>query len=153
MDLKSVKLLKNKGIDHDLIELSGNSVTAEEVVENADKDIEIGEVCKTIVVESLEDEEYFGIFLRGIDRIDFGKLENVLEKEVTTVDLNKLKKLTGRGPGEICPILLDFPLIIDDKVFESKRINFGSGDPNFGLEMRSEDLRRLDYYLVGDVSG
>lgn len=151
MDLESVKLLEDKEIDYELFELSGKSVTTEEVVKNARKDIKFEEVCKTIIVKSLEDNDYYGVFLKGDDTIDFNKINNVLGKEIETVDLDELRELTGKDPGEICPITLDLPIILDEKVFNTQRINFGSGDSDYGLEIRSNDIKKFDYLLVDNL--
>ncbi len=92
------------------------------------------------------------MILKGNDEIDFSELEDVLGQEVEISGLDELRELTGRGPGVICPVSLDLPLFIDEKVFESVKINFGSGDPGYGLEIFSEDLKKLDYRKVLNLS-
>ena len=144
MELESIKILENLGIEYDLIELSGRSVTVDDVVKNAEKDIDSDEVCKTIVVKGVDEGDFFGVILKGIDEIDFSVLEDILDQEVETASLDELRELTGKDPGEISPVSLDLPLLIDEKVFESVKINFGSGDPSYGLEIFSEDLKKLD---------
>jgi prolyl-tRNA editing enzyme YbaK/EbsC (Cys-tRNA(Pro) deacylase) len=62
-----------------------------------------------------------------------------------------LKRATGKEPGAICLLLLDIPIFVDKRVFETEKINFGSGDHLYGLEISSNDLEKIIDFETIDV--
>ena len=64
----------------------------------------------------------------------------------------EVKEAVGVEPGAVCPILLDIGLFVDRKVMELERINFGSGNHMYGMEIRAGDLERVAKFRVVDVA-
>ncbi len=66
---------------------------------------------------------------------------------------DELRENTPFAPGEVCPILLkNTPTYIDKTVFDTEKINTGSGDLYFGLEFPSKALLKfLDAKIVDIV--
>jgi len=151
MQLDSTKLLEEKGIPFRLIKLSDKGVSFVDVIKNAVDELNPEEICKTIVVKDKKGNKHT-FFLRGNQRIDFSKAKEIVGTKISIVSFVDLKKATGKEPGAICPFLLDFPLFVDKKVFDSEKINFGSGDHLFGLEINSKDLKKIVDFKEVDVA-
>lgn len=151
MNLESTKILADKNIDYRLIQISDRGVTCGDVVKNAIDDVNPQEICKTIVVKT-ESGEYSGLFLKGADKIDFKKIKAYLGQAVQLLDRHELKQVTGKEPGEVCPLLLNIPILADPKVFETPKINFGSGHGLYGLDIDSQDLNKVISYNKVDIS-
>jgi len=52
----------------------------------------------------------------------------------------------------VCPLTLDVPLYIDERVFMKERINFGSGNHLYGIELSSKDLAKVIDFRVVDAA-
>ena len=91
-------------------------------------------------------------FLKGNQKIDFSKAKDIIGSKISIINYEDLKKSTGTEPGAVCPILLDFPIFVDKKVLETNKINFGSGDHLYGLEIDSKDLDKVINFKVVDLS-
>jgi len=149
--LDSVKILEEKGVEYRLIELEDRAISVEDVVRFSRSEIRPEEICKTIIVKDGRGEMY-AVLLAGDQRIDPDKAKGVIGGKVRIARFGEVKRATGVEPGAICPLLLEFPLLVDRGVLERERINFGSGDHLFGLEIRSEDLARVVDYTLVDVA-
>jgi prolyl-tRNA editing enzyme YbaK/EbsC (Cys-tRNA(Pro) deacylase) len=150
LNLKSVDLIEEKGINYRLIELTKRAVTVKDVIKYSKSNLDHEEICKTILVKG-PSRRYYAILLLGKDMIDSSKLKSVIGKfRIATLD--EVYEVTGKGPGEVCPITLTTPLLVDKKVIAKSRINFGSGDKLIGLEIWSKDLEKLVDYSLIDVA-
>jgi Ala-tRNA(Pro) deacylase len=151
VELESTIILKEKGIAYKIIKLSKKGVSFDDVVKYAKDKLNPGEICKTIVVKDKLDNKY-AFFLKGNQKIDFSKAKEIVGKKISIVSYDDLKDTTGKEPGAICPFLLNIPLYVDKKVFETEKINFGSGDHLYGLEISSKDLGKVIQFEIVDVS-
>jgi len=61
-------------------------------------------------------------------------------------------KVTGVEPGAICPLLLEVPVIVDNRVLGLDKLNFGSGNHLYGVELASVDLPRVLDYKLADIA-
>jgi prolyl-tRNA editing enzyme YbaK/EbsC (Cys-tRNA(Pro) deacylase) len=151
VELESTNILKEKGIEFRLIKLSDKGISFDDVVENAEDEVNPNEICKTIIVKDKKRNKY-AFFLKGDQKIDFSKAKEIVGKKISIVSFEDLKKTTGKEPGAICPFLLQMPIYVDKKVFETEKINFGSGDHLYGLEISSEDLKKVIEFQEVEVS-
>ena len=149
MELESIKLLKEKAIKYRLIELNERAISVQDVIKNAISSIHPDEICKTILVTGPSKKNY-AILLLGKDMIDSSKFKTVIGK-FKIAKLSDVKEAKGILPGEVCPITLEVPLLVDLRVMEKPRINFGSGNKLFGLEIDSQDLEKIVEYKLVDV--
>ena len=150
MQLESAKILEEKGVEYRVIKLSNKAISAEDVVKYAQDKIGPDEVCKTIVVKDKKENKY-AFFLKGSHRIDFSKTKEIIGQRTRIVNDNDLKEITGRERGEVCPILLDIPIFVDKRVFQTEKINFGSGNLFYGIEITSKDLEKAIDFKIVDV--
>lgn len=72
--------------------------------------------------------------------------------KVSIASFAEVKEAVGVDPWAVCPITLDIGLFVDRKVMELERINFGSGDHMYGLEIRTRDLEKVVGFRVVDIS-
>jgi prolyl-tRNA editing enzyme YbaK/EbsC (Cys-tRNA(Pro) deacylase) len=147
MVLKVEKVLED--LEYRIIELKDRAITVEDVVRYSKEEINPEEICKTILVKTKG--EFYALFLRGPDKIDFKKLKKVIGK-ASIASFDEVKEVTGVEPGAVCPLLVPVQVIVDEKVVGLNKLNFGSGNHFYGVEMRASDLQRvLDFKLV-DIS-
>lgn len=151
MELKVIKILKSKGINYKLIKLSKKGISFEDVVKYAQSKINPDEICKTIIIKDKKDNKY-AFFLKGNQKIDFSKAKEIVGSKISIISYEDLKKSTGTEPGAVCPILLDFPIFVDKKALETNKINFGSGNHLYGVEINSKDLDKIINFKVVDVA-
>ncbi len=151
MELKSTKILEEKGISYRLIKLSDKGISFEDVVKYAEDEVNPNEICKTIIVEDKKGQKY-AFFLKGDKKVDFSKAKEIIGSKISIVSYEDLVKETGTEPGAVCPFLLNLPLFVDKKVFELKKINFGSGDHLYGLEINSKDFKKVINFKEVDIS-
>jgi len=151
MELESEKILKSKGINYRLIRLSEKGISFEDVVRYAKDEINPDEICKTIIVKDKKENKY-AFLLKGNQKIDFSKVKEVIGSKASIVSYEDLKKATGTEPGAVCPFLLEMPVFVDKRVFETEKIHFGSGDHLFGIEIKTEDLEKIIKFQIVDVA-
>lgn len=85
-------------------------------------------------------------------RIDFSKIKGIVGK-ISILSQEQMKESTGFEPGEVCPFLLEgFKIFIDKRVFSREKIQFGSGDAKFGLEVATKDLDRIIKFEIADFA-
>ncbi len=150
MQLASAKLLEEKGVDYRVVELTDRAVTVEDVVRYAKHEVDLDEICKTIILKDGEGLMH-AVFLRGGDRIDFRKLRGLIGKASVAAP-DEVEETTGVKPGAVCPLTLDVPLYVDERVFMKERINFGSGNHLYGIELSPKDLAKVMDFKVIDTA-
>lgn len=150
MRLRVQDILDEKHVPFRLIELKDRAVSVDDVIEYSITEIDPEQICKTILVKSKK--QFYALFLRGSDKVDFKKLKSVIGKS-SIASKDEVIAVTGVEPGAVCPVLLDIPLIVDERVLSLERLNFGSGNHLYGIEIASSDLGRVMGYRLADVAG
>ena len=149
--LESARVLKERGVGYRVIELKDRAISVEDVIRFSKKEIRHEEICKTIILKDRGGSMY-AVFLLGDQRIDTKKARQVIGGKVSIASFREVKETTGVDPGAVCPLLVDIPVLVDRRVLTLERLNFGSGNHFYGLEIRSEDLAKVVDYRVVDVA-
>lgn len=149
MVLRVEEILDGAGVEYRLMELTDRAVSVDDVVRLSKGKINPDEICKTILVKSKAG--FTALFLRGSDRVSFKKLKAVTGK-ARIASPEDVMEITGVEPGAVCPLLVTVPVIVDWKLLRLDRVNFGSGDHLYGIEMKSVDLYRVMDYTVADFT-
>lgn len=149
--LESARVLKERGVGYRVIELKDRAISVEDVIRFSKEEIRPEEICKTIILKDRGGSMY-AVFLLGDQRIDIKKARQVIGGKVSIASFREVKKTTGVEPGAVCPLLVDIPVLVDRRVLTRERLNFGSGNHLYGLEIRSEDLAKVVDYRVVDVA-
>lgn len=151
MHLKASQKLDRIGINYRLIKLADRAISTEDVKRYSEDDLEPREICKTIILRS-EEGEHYAVLLQGEDRIDLDRAKEFLNVEVELASREDVRDITGLEFGAICPILLEMPILVDERVLEHEKINFGSGDHHYGIELYTRDLDRAITYTKMDIA-
>lgn len=147
--MKSTELLDSTGIDYRLIKLDERAVTSEDVVKFS-SDIDETQICKTIIAKT-KSEKAYAFLIKGMDRLDAKKVKELIGEKISIVSQEELQRITGLQAGAVCPLVLDIPLFVDSKVFSLQKINFGSGDHLYGIEIEPSALSVVEY-TEADIS-
>ena len=147
VSFKSTQKLDKASVKYSLFKLDKQAYTVEDVVKYSRGMIKSDEICKTMI---LTDDQGlgFGVLLLGVSRVDLYKVGEITEKKLHLASRKEVIELTGIEPGAICPIILDIPLLVEKQVLLKNRINFGSGDHLYGIEMNSLDLKKVVEYRI-----
>ncbi len=135
-----VEKLKSGNLDFTLIDEKTKMISSRDVekVFAGDPD----EIWKTLILT--DEKEFFAAFLCGRDRLDVKKAENAFN--VAGLRMAKARELKDKlklRPGEVCPLTVNIQLVCDSYVEKFKKINFGSGDMEYGIEMKVEDVLKF----------
>ena len=149
MRLPVEELLIETDVEYRIIELEARAISVDDVIEYSKEPINPDEICKTILVK--RKNQYHGLFLRGADQIDFKKLKTLIGKS-SIASRDEVKEISGVDAGAVCPLLLDVPVIVDKRVLDLEKLNFGSGNHLYGVEINSGDLSRVLEYSVADFA-
>jgi prolyl-tRNA editing enzyme YbaK/EbsC (Cys-tRNA(Pro) deacylase) len=132
----SARLLDDLGVEYRIIRLRGRAVTTQDVVDQAEGELNPAEICKTIIVKDRGGAKH-AILLRGGDRIDFSKLKATLGK----ISVASREEVT-----------LSIHVYVDERVIGLEKVNFGSGDHMYGIEVLTADLTKALSYTVLDMA-
>jgi len=140
------EILEKQNISYKIIELEKPSITVKDVIKNSLQKINSKEICKTILIK--HKKKFYALLLKGEDLIDFNKLKKKIGKS-SIASRDEVVMVAQAEPGAVCPLLIDIPVLVDFGVLELERLNFGSGNNLYGVEIKSTDLIKvLDYQLV-----
>jgi prolyl-tRNA editing enzyme YbaK/EbsC (Cys-tRNA(Pro) deacylase) len=115
-------------------------MTVEDVIKFSNGRVNPKEICKTLILKDQENNSY-AIVALGSDRVDFEKVRKRFgSSKLRLATQEEIKQETGLEIGAVCPLFLDLPMLIDKRVFSRKKVNFGSGDHMFGIEMNPKDI-------------
>ncbi len=152
MELEAEKILKNKDIGYKLIKLNDRAFTVDDVVKYSQGDIAVDEICKTIILIGKKSGKRVAVFLRGSDRLNFSKAKKVFGEDMRIAGKEMVQDVAGVEPGAVCPFILNIPLLVDERVLDLQKINCGSGDHLYGLEIQVRDLNRAVSYTSGSFT-
>ncbi len=151
MSFESVQdMLTENGVRYRLIELLKPAFTVRDVIEFSKEPIEQKEICKTIVVKD-ECGNFYAALLKGNDLIDFKKLDKIIGLKTKIADPHEVNEVTGQTLGSLCPIVLKIPIFLDRQLLNLDKINFGSGNLFYGIEISVEDLVRIIESRIVDI--
>lgn len=138
-------------VNYKLIKLKNRAVTVEDVIKYSDEELDPDEICKTVILKDCEGNLY-AAFLLGSHKIDFKKLEKATGAKYSILKAQEVEEKTKMSPGAVCPLLLRAPIFLDKRVLEKRKVNFGSGDHLYGLEIATDDLKRVFSYRIVDIA-
>lgn len=147
--MEAENLLKAAGVPYRLLRLKARAMTVEEVIKFSEESLK-SEIAKTIVLRG--EEKQLAVLMVGKDRLDWAKVKKQAGEKLSPVPFEEVATAAGSEPGAVCPLLLKIPLWVDKKIFQFEKINFGSGNHLFGLEMETADLQKVVKFEIVDVA-
>lgn len=146
--LKAIEKIKKSGVYFRVLDIGKPARTAEEVA--MFYDINPREIIKTLIIKA--NDHVYAVMIPGVFKIDNKKLSKILGKSNIRFLNNEELLSMGFFQGEVCPVLIGKEILVDKRVFETEKINFGSGDIYFGIEINSKDLMNLIKGKIVDVA-
>ncbi len=143
-----IEKLKRNSLDFRILDEKTTMISSRDVEKVFDGDPR--EIWKTLILTN--EKEFFAAFLCGRDRLDVKKTQNALG--VLSLRMAKAKELKEKlkiQPGEVCPLSVNLPMVCDSSINTFDKINFGSGDVSFGIEMKVNDILKFLKPKVIDI--
>lgn len=151
MGFESIKnKLTDNGVQYRLIKLSKPAYTVKDVINYSEEAIEQGEICKTIIVKD-KNGQFYAALLKGNDLIDFRKMDKIIGSKTNIAAPQEVAEVTKQSIGSLCPIILKIPIFIDRQILSLNRINFGSGNLLYGIEVSVKDLVLIIESKIVDI--
>ncbi len=140
--------LNKSGIRFRLLDTKTAMISSKDVEKVFDGDPR--EIWKTLIVT--DEKDYFAAFICGRDRLDLEKLGIALGvKNLRMAKAKELKERLHTQPGEVCPLSVSVPMVCDSSIKDFQKINFGSGDVSFGIEMQVGDILKFLDVKIMDI--
>ncbi len=134
-----------KPLEKDLIETK-DAKTIEEVSEYLNE--APSKLVKTLIYKI--DDKPYAIVIKGDSKVNETKLQKILNATKLELASDKLvKKVTHCEPGNIGPINLDIPVIMDNEV--SVMVNFIVGANKIGYHYKNVNITDFKYDVVADI--
>lgn len=148
--MKSIEFLKSKGIRFRVIELKEIPKSAQDVERLYG--CPLNQVLKTLVF--IGDNEPIIVVLPGDKRVNTNKLKEITKQDnLRIAKPDEVKKITSYSIGGVCPFGIENKVkkIIDESVFKMPIVNIGSGKSEIGIELNSEDLKKVWDGIIADT--
>ncbi len=139
--------LRERGIDFEEVHFSDVVISARISDTSKDHNFNPQNAIKTLLIKTSKGIN--GVVLKGDDKIDQVKLKAIVGKwsvvDKLTVE-NELKMVVGG----ICPLVLDFHILIDKNVLKLDILSMGAGDVSKGLNVKADVFKNslADFEIV-----
>jgi len=115
------------------------------------------EMVKSILLRERKKHRFVMACVTGDSRLDPQAVRGCLQGEwrrLSFASAEEIRELTGYTQGAVAPLCLpeDIPVVFDDAIVQSKKVNISSGDPMAGLELGTEDLIRLSGAILAPIA-
>ncbi|MHA2245970.1 MAG: aminoacyl-tRNA deacylase [Candidatus Hodarchaeales archaeon] len=142
--------IDENGLRAEIITLGASTTTVDESVKALGCESE--EIIKSIIVVA-STNEYYLVILQGNRKIRTKKLKKLLNvKDVKLASPEQVKKVTGYKVGDVPPISVELPVILDELVIEGKKLYGGGGAPTKLMTITVDELLDCTHPLIADVS-
>ncbi len=109
-------------------------------------------IVKSIVVKDKMGQFYL-VILQGDRKIKTSKLKKILlVKDVKLASPEEVKANTGYNVGDVPPISVELPVIMDELVLNQKRVYAGGGARQKNLLISIDELLECTNPLIADIS-
>lgn len=136
--------LKEQNVSYQIKRHSKTVYTSEEAAQ--ERGVRLSQIVKTMFLSNKEGNIIVGV-LPGDRRLDRKKIKKVSGcQDLRLMDKESIEKQTGFTVGAISPVLnklRDLAMFVDPSVFEEELLDISSGDPNAGIELARNDLKKL----------
>ena len=142
--------IDENGLTAEIIALGTSTTTVDESVKALGCESE--EIVKSIIVVTSTNEFYL-VILQGNRKIKTKKLKKLLNvKDVKLASPEQVKKVTGYSVGDVPPISVELPVIIDELVTKGEKLYGGGGAPTKLMTITVGELLDCTHPLIADVS-
>jgi len=114
------------------------------------------DIIKSIVVlgkDKFKLSTFYLILLQGNRKIKTKKIKDILGiKDLALASPDQVKDITGYNIGDVPPISINLPVIIDEIALNKKFFFGGGGKSNQNLKISIEELLECNHPLIADIS-
>ena len=145
------EFIKENGLAAEIINTMSPTLTVEQSFKffkcNAD------DILKSIVVVT-DEGEYYLVILQGDRRIKSKKLKQLLKvRDLRLASPKQVEAVSGYKIGNVPPISVNLPVIVDELVVERDRIFYaGGGAASRSIKIELNELLDCTHPLIADVS-
>ena len=148
------RLLDQKKIRYERLQLPGNKISAVDVAEFAG--VEPGLIYKSIVLTQKDKGKPILAVVPGNTKVDLKKVAAVLGiKKIQTTTHDEAERLTGLQTGGISPLALfnkGFVILVDESINTKPAIFVSGGQRDLNIKLAPDDLLNLLNARVCDIS-
>ena len=109
-------------------------------------------IVKSIVVTDKRGQFYL-VILQGDRKIKTAKLKKLLQaKDIKLASPGEVKEQTGYVVGDVPPISVELPVIVDELVLNQIKVYAGGGAPQKNLYLSVDELIESNHPLIADIS-
>lgn len=129
--MKADRKLEELGAEFEKIEQDNPTLECSDAAE--ERGMETSQIVKSLIVR--KNGELYHLCLPGDREVSEGKFGDyrLVEKE-------KSKEITGQKSGTVHPFSSDLPHVVDEHVFENKKVSFTAGTETEAVKIKSESL-------------
>ncbi|MFW9995185.1 MAG: aminoacyl-tRNA deacylase [Candidatus Odinarchaeota archaeon] len=110
------------------------------------------DIAKSIAVVT-NSGDYHLVILQGSRRLKTSKLKRLLQvRDVRLASPEQVRSATGYAVGDVPPVGVDLPVIIDEKLLGREKVYTGGGAPNRLLRMAVDEIVSCTGPVIADVS-
>lgn len=141
--------IQARGLDRQVIELTVQARTSEQAAQALG--VGVAQIAKSLVF--LADEHPVLVVASGVNRVDEGKLGELLGKRVRRADPDTVKRVTGYSIGGVAPLGHPGPLdvYIDQDLLRHPLIYAAAGGAECVFPLAPDELVRATGGYVVDV--
>jgi prolyl-tRNA editing enzyme YbaK/EbsC (Cys-tRNA(Pro) deacylase) len=151
--MNDFEVIKNKlekiGVAFEVVIFNDVAISARDTDSSVGHNYNPANAIKTILVKAKG--KYYGIILRGGDKIDDKKLDRVIGKWSVVSGLT-LAETFGFVPGTVCPLVLEVPIYADIKVLDLNQWSMGAGSPDRGINVKLDEVTKKFKFNTVDIS-
>ncbi|MHA2224034.1 MAG: aminoacyl-tRNA deacylase [Candidatus Hodarchaeales archaeon] len=152
--MKLLQYIKENGLTAEIIELKTRTQTVKQAAIALKCSHE--DIIKSLVVVTSKTNDFYLVILQGNRKIKTRKLKKLLNvKDIVLASPLQVKKVTGYKIGDIPPISIQLPAILDELVGEqemNKILYGGGGGPSKLVKISVEELIDCIHPLIADIS-
>jgi prolyl-tRNA editing enzyme YbaK/EbsC (Cys-tRNA(Pro) deacylase) len=144
------QFIAENGLTAEIIDLKTPTETVEESCKALNCEPE--NIVKSMVVTDRKGQ-YYLVLLQGDRKIKTTKLKRLLSvKDVKLASPVEVKEQTGYVIGDVPPISVELPAIVDELVLNQKMVYAGGGAPQKLIHVSVEEMIDCVHPLIADIS-
>jgi len=149
---KVLQTLDLQSVGYRLLRLPEKAYTVNDVVRLAG--VKINEICKTILLIDKQNKEPLLVVIPGDKKVDMEKFQRFLGRSLRFARPDEIKEITGHELGALPPYghRRHVATYVDVNLLKENKINFGTGVHNLGVEIKSEDLKKVVKFETVEIT-
>lgn len=143
--------LADHGLTLEVKTFPSSTRTAEDAARSVGCRVE--QIAKSLVFRSRRSGDPVIIVTSGGNRVDIGKVSEILGEELEMADANFVRERTGFAVGGVAPVAHDeeIAIYLDRDLFAFERIWAAAGRPDTVFSVEPDELQRMTGGTVIDV--